>query len=165
MTSDDENRSQQLFEILLGRSGRKDQFKAFLEQAASYGEFRVLLVSKTRGNDVLAEVTEGWRGRVVEAVAAPDDRDVMHDLEILAIKQAELEKLLKASEATLIGNLRAVDASATQLAELGVKVREVRTAISEYRTRMAELAASKMATKAASKTTQEKVNGVSRASH
>jgi phage shock protein A len=154
MTPDNDTRQQRLFDLLLGRGARKEQLGVLASQAQSFADFRVLLVCESSKDDVLAEVLEEWRRRTTSSLQANDDREVMHDLEVLAIKQAEVEKLLRASEASLINNLRAVDVSAAELADLGKKVREIRTAISEYRRRVSELATNK--------STQEKSNGLAR---
>jgi len=158
MTTDADKRMQRLFELLLARNGRKDQLKALTERAESYSDFRVLLVSECASDGSFAEVLECWQRKVAAILTGIDGREMLHDLEVLAIKQAEIEKQLRVSEASLISNLRAVDASATELASLSSKVREVRTAISEYRKRIAELAAS-------TEIAQERTSGLTRTSH
>lgn len=159
MTSEDEARAKKLFEILLGRSGKKEQLQALLKQAESFADFRVLLIDKYEGSGLLTEIAQSWRRRVATLTSETDDRELMHDLEILSLKQTQVEKLLRASEASLVDNLRAVDNSATQLATLGKEVREIRAAISECRSRVSEMATRKIIA------VQEKTNGHTRASN
>jgi hypothetical protein len=140
MTGDDRNKARTLYELLAGRGARKDSFNSLVDRAKSFAEFRVLLVCDLKDNKALAAVADQWRRRVAAWVVDADDRKLMHDLEVLSLRQVEIEKLLKANEAALMGKLREVDASASELATLSEKVRESRSVITEYRNRLAELA-------------------------
>jgi hypothetical protein len=140
MTPDDSSKAARLYELLLGRAGQKEQLQSLLDGSESYAEFRVLLLRECKDLEGLSAVAAAWGRQLATLRVVTDDRKVMHDLEVLSLKQAEVEKLLKANEATLLAKLRAVDASAGELAELSAKVRDIRVAISEYRHRVSELA-------------------------
>lgn len=136
MTADEEQRARRLFD-LIGTRGKGDQFRKLVERSESFGEFRVLLVME-------GELTKGvkgeWRRKLSEARVETDGRSALHDLEILSLKQVELEALLRANEATLIEKLRVLDESARELTQLASSVREIRAALAEYRLSISELA-------------------------
>ena len=140
MTQADLQKCQRLYELLLGRNGRKDQLRRLTERAESFEHFRLRLIHECKDNKVLVAVVAGWRRRLADWSVETDDRKLMHDLELLTLKQVEIEKLLKASEASLIDKLRALDAGATGLVELTRSVHEVRAAIEEHRRRLADVA-------------------------
>jgi len=156
MTPDEKKRAQRLFEILLGKSGRTESLKDLMDAAQSFEAFRVLLVRSHRDHTDLTAVFEDWRRGVERYETEFDEREMLHDLELLFLKQREIEKLLKANEAALLEKLHAVDASAVQLSDLSSKIRETRVAIGEYRHRVKLLAGTKGI--------EEKGNGVARAS-
>jgi hypothetical protein len=139
MTQDDAQRAQRLHEILLERNGRKEQIRELTERVNGFDAFRISLVRRFEANEALAGVLAEWRRRLAVWTAETDDRKLMHDIEVLSLKQVEIEKLLRAREETLVNKLRALDEEATGLVELNRSVREVRSAIEEHRKRLADL--------------------------
>ena len=140
MTPDDLRRAQRLYELLLGRSGRKEQLRELTDRVERFEDFRISLVRQCEASEAFSDVLVDWRRRVAAWGAETDDRKLMHDLEILSLKQVEIEKLLKANEATLMNKLRALDADATGLVELNRSVRKIRAAIEEHRKNLWDLA-------------------------
>ena len=140
MTADDADRARRLYELLLGRSGRKEQLRKMIEEAEAFADFRVMLVRNGEEHEGLAEVLSDWRRRLAAWHTETDDRKLLHDLEVLMLKQRDIEKLLKANESILIDKLRALDSAATELLELNQKVREVRAAMEAHRQLLSDLA-------------------------
>jgi hypothetical protein len=140
MTPDEVQKTQRLYELLVGRAGRKEQLRKLTELCESFEGFRVSLVCQRENSGTLSGVLADWRRRIAAWVTELDDRKLLHDLEILSLKQIAIEKLLEDNEAALMSKLRALDADATGLAELTQRVRDMRTAIEEHRQRLSHLA-------------------------
>ncbi|MFN8696586.1 MAG: hypothetical protein ACK5XE_09755 [Burkholderiales bacterium] len=140
MTSNDLEKCRQLFQYLSGRQLSEAEADELTKNCPSFREFRVKLITSYGWLAELNRVANRWADHVAAGVQSADLNQLMHTMEALLERHDALETKLKEANESLLGKLMDMDRIATSQREINMQLQEMRSLISTYRHRLAEVA-------------------------
>ena len=101
-------------QLILGKVAEKDEVERLIDCYETFIEFRVALVLKFEGKvDTFKKITSKWRDSIQCYPVAIDVNDLTHTMELLALRQSDIEHSLRESTAQMLDKLKAIDTLTT----------------------------------------------------
>lgn len=104
----------ELARLLLGESGGGSDVENLIERSSALPNFRIALMLKFEGSNAsIKRIVAKWRESVYSSEPSDDGSDLRHAVEVMTLKQTEIESTLRQSTSEMLDKLKTIDSFTT----------------------------------------------------
>lgn len=138
MNEPERNRCEELSRLFLGQ--KRGPVDELAKSSGSFQDFRIRLVQRAATKDELAKrVAARWQTTIAKGTPAADANSLLHMLEGMAQRQAELERSMREARAEVLDHLKTLDTFATAQASWRASLDDLRHQMALVRKGLAQV--------------------------
>jgi hypothetical protein len=125
---------EQYSRIVFGKFAKGKEFDDLIKGSFSYRDFRIHAIQKfANKTETLKRISQRWQGSVAKPDTGPDANRLLHMLETLVVKHADLERRIREANTDLLDKFKTLDTAATSQATWRTHLAEMRLQIAGVR--------------------------------
>lgn len=137
----DRSRCVEFAQLFLGNNFQTGSVNQTIDECGSFSSFRVRFISESVDSiESTRQVVTKWRESIQSKRQIPNDKDdLTHTIELLVVRQGEIERLIKESTADMLEKLRAIDSLATIKERVLSNLSEVNDLIFQFQKQLKDI--------------------------